>query len=1834
MIDKLQPRKLDKDSDHKIVQKTSMTDALNVYIDERLSGAEGDAGVIKPVLGTSRIISRSDTPVTSSTNDTAGGWRVLGTVTDEVTGVVYFFVFSGDASESGVYAWDPHGVLPVFVANQESGEDNTVVRILTGSIFNFSSDAFVKADIVYSPPSEDRGETSLPENDAVLYFTDDMNEPRKINVYRALKHREDFATKSNFDKNDFICACPKVPMGNIDYVFEFDESVKVSNFEKTSGFQFAVQGVYHDGTTTAIGPYSTIAFPPSIVNRGARPIANTLQHNLCKVYIPDLPEEIKDVKILARQGNSSNFIEIDEVPNIGEDEGNSYWSNGNERFYKFYNNRVAIGVSPSEVSKIFDNVPRKAKSQAAINNRLVYGNFLEGYDPAKLTASIPPVFKERPSEGVDFSINAKPSIIRAKTSGQNLATTNTNTHSSGIELDVNEIPQNLDANTVIEFAFTFASQQGYHVFDSNQSYSQTHMRGAMAGDLAGYPKFSGSDSSLGPIDSGNGPRRQSSTGLTTVGSSHARRQELVTGNYTRFTRYENPNENYNSIFGSSDGVTSRTFAHKFLCGDYGSDTGGILDENRDSIRNFFGYNAGVGARVDENGAGLGAYPNNAPKYKTSLNGTTGQYRRAVYWGSGTNNNKIHASFGSSAAAPFIIPGGQVSFRIKFRTTEELGGDARNRVANFIADSFGTASGSSDTAFEIIDSFEKSFIHEVDLNLQDRQVLTPAQLKYITAVGDMSNEGDKQYVVNDMKKMANQVQRRIPAGYFILNRASVKFGLRRGRTYDDNNSAYGSAAENLRLCIEDVTVPSNGIFTCIRKMDPASPWWALSPSTVDQYRNNGSFSGPVPWDDWSSRVWNGSQGATNLSFGLECLNTSGDPVLFNVGGKFLGRILHEGQDGGSEVSFWANVMGDGDEFRFCVLDGAGGPGGFNPGDNSAFAVYGNGSQGSVPGQVLFTHFGVYDKRTNASNWHGKKQVIEDIQRLLCWNNRLHQSYGVSGRILLHETNTEVFGIGNDDVIGQIPIGDNNFVRAGSPQASAANIPTFRDIWSQQADLDSNTASGGDNYPAVAVHTGPFFTGKIGMHPIVSPPLGGDLRDIANKNSKNGGALHRHDVWGETDEDLRSNISNYSFLNGEGGNTLNAMEGAYRPPGITQTTVLPYVFFNDLKSETRGGEALHAQTYPPPILWAEEVTTLNDFLTWDERYTYNMPLHPDPYGYADPGNGGGYSNNHPGYRSISFAGFNPHVEIVSSKTITTSDTGKPLMSFKANANHEFGVVYFDERGRRGPVQLLESVFVPGFGADGGRGEIAGVEGGPVNMSINVSSPPPDWAHHWKIVYSKNTTISDFFQYSTEGAYAVETDDNNSELSGRKIYMSLNYLQGHPISYSDAWGARSQDGSPVVFQPKQGDKLRIISYKVIVGNSTQTVFPSDYVFDVIGVESLGDNPETNPLMEADKSLEDQEFANSKQGLFLVIRDNPENDGFALSNIENDASNWFNNVIFEIFRPMKGIDADKRLYFELGPTYKIGKEGNNLVHLNENNENAPVEVDQGDVFFRLSAVNLKPSEGNGFVNLITEEEGEVAELAEGLEPPVRRSEPNFRSIYTEASSASDLFESEATSIGRPAKVDRNDRERRREASLIHSDRDIPKKRKLGYSSFNPSQADDKDLDPAPGPINYMHPNQDNIIVIQKTKTSQVPVDRNIISTADNEDSLVASSTVLGTQNFSALEGGTDSPESVAASTNALFFANKMMGKVFRFSGANGIMDISAKGMRSFFRNLFSGLSSNAKIIGGFDPVKEEYLVTVRDDNQYAQNGVSIDQSDEPDQEFQGPGTGQNDDDGAVSLF
>ena len=108
MIDKLTPKFLDKSSDYKLVRKTSLIDALNIYVD--VETEEGTGGVIKPIKGNFGIsTSAFDEQFSEDVN-----YKAIGSVTDEVTGIVYFFVWSEDSSEHGVWAYDHRGVLPQY----------------------------------------------------------------------------------------------------------------------------------------------------------------------------------------------------------------------------------------------------------------------------------------------------------------------------------------------------------------------------------------------------------------------------------------------------------------------------------------------------------------------------------------------------------------------------------------------------------------------------------------------------------------------------------------------------------------------------------------------------------------------------------------------------------------------------------------------------------------------------------------------------------------------------------------------------------------------------------------------------------------------------------------------------------------------------------------------------------------------------------------------------------------------------------------------------------------------------------------------------------------------------------------------------------------------------------------------------------------------------------------------------------------------------------------------------------------------------------------------------------------------------------------------------------------------------------------------------------------------------------------------------------------------------------------------------------------------------------------------------------------------------------------
>lgn len=64
---------------------------------------------------------------------------------------------------------------------------NSINLVYRSNVFNFPQNGLIKGDVVYSNAVRTFSENLGPdfEKDAIIYFTDGVNEPRKINAYRA-----------------------------------------------------------------------------------------------------------------------------------------------------------------------------------------------------------------------------------------------------------------------------------------------------------------------------------------------------------------------------------------------------------------------------------------------------------------------------------------------------------------------------------------------------------------------------------------------------------------------------------------------------------------------------------------------------------------------------------------------------------------------------------------------------------------------------------------------------------------------------------------------------------------------------------------------------------------------------------------------------------------------------------------------------------------------------------------------------------------------------------------------------------------------------------------------------------------------------------------------------------------------------------------------------------------------------------------------------------------------------------------------------------------------------------------------------------------------------------------------------------------------------------------------------------------------------------------------------------------------------------------------------------------------------------------------------------------
>jgi hypothetical protein len=339
-IDKLVPQYLNKDEDERLVKPFEMTDALNIRVSHEDGG---DQGIIKNVEGNDAVSAATADDAIPSTGDN----RVIGVVPCDAGKCIYFFLYNSELNH-GIYRYD--------------SVNNNYTKLYEDSVLNFERDGFVKGDVVINQFQEH-----------LLYFTDNRNEPRKVNATRLLYGGYNGLMTSGTDeqKNRYLTVCKQPPQEVITWQFQTNSGIR-ANHLKENCFQFAYQYVYDDGEMSAMSAYSSLAVSNTNLAFNSAAIDYLESYNnelLLTVSNSDGP--VTKIRVFARRNNDGAFQKIKEIDNDPTQA---------EQSFIFRNDKVYSYISDEEANKPYDAVPRAAMAQAVSNGRLIYGNYIEGFD--------------------------------------------------------------------------------------------------------------------------------------------------------------------------------------------------------------------------------------------------------------------------------------------------------------------------------------------------------------------------------------------------------------------------------------------------------------------------------------------------------------------------------------------------------------------------------------------------------------------------------------------------------------------------------------------------------------------------------------------------------------------------------------------------------------------------------------------------------------------------------------------------------------------------------------------------------------------------------------------------------------------------------------------------------------------------------------------------------------------------------------------------------------------------------------------------------------------------------------------------------------------------------------------------------------------------------------------------------------------------------------------------------------------------------------------------------------------------------------------------------------
>ena len=350
--------RMNKSVDERLIPNGEYVDAMNVRLgsteDSEIGSVENSKG--NSLLTNIILGNFSGTDYNLSANATC-----IGAFEDGARETIYWFIHDKNATTT---ATDKADLILSYNTQTESTTYHIVSFKNANDVLNTTLNFNEKYLI-----------NNVNKVDDFLFFTDNYNPPRKINVTRNYPSPTTITGVDNFNYND-ILVIVKPPTES---PFVQNSTTDISETYMQERFIcFAYRYKYSDNEYSATSQFTTPSFTPSAFNISTATNLNNGMINSTNAAIVTFNSggsEVKDIEILFKEADS-NIIKVIEKLNKNE---RNYVDNTNYT-YSFTDSKISTILSEGEILRLYDNVPLLANSQTLMGNRLMYGNYVEGYN--------------------------------------------------------------------------------------------------------------------------------------------------------------------------------------------------------------------------------------------------------------------------------------------------------------------------------------------------------------------------------------------------------------------------------------------------------------------------------------------------------------------------------------------------------------------------------------------------------------------------------------------------------------------------------------------------------------------------------------------------------------------------------------------------------------------------------------------------------------------------------------------------------------------------------------------------------------------------------------------------------------------------------------------------------------------------------------------------------------------------------------------------------------------------------------------------------------------------------------------------------------------------------------------------------------------------------------------------------------------------------------------------------------------------------------------------------------------------------------------------------------